>query len=83
MAEANDEKAPAPAPAPKKKAKVRKKRRRWVVLALQWIGIPLLCIVALGIGLVIGYVYIGKQPMDEVYEFDTWRHLYDLVFAET
>jgi hypothetical protein len=78
MTETEEKKPPAPK---KKSAKKRKRRRIFVIL--QWVGIPLLCIAALGVGLVIGYVYIGKRPMDEVYEIDTWRHLYDLVFAET
>jgi hypothetical protein len=78
MTETEDKKTPAPNPKPAPK---RKRRRIFVIL--QWVIIPLICIAALGIGLLIGYVYIGKRPMGEVYEIETWRHLYDLVFAET
>ncbi|WP_412761072.1 DNA-directed RNA polymerase subunit beta [Paenibacillus validus] len=39
--------------------------------------------VTLFIGLSIGYVYIGKQPMSEVFDLATWRHLFDLIFAST
>ncbi|MFH5187593.1 DNA-directed RNA polymerase subunit beta [Paenibacillus sp. TAB 01] len=67
-----------------KKAEVRPKRwKRSLFLACKWLGIPFLCVVGLGAGMVIGYVYLGKRPMDEVYEFDTWRHIYDLVFSQT
>jgi len=67
----------------KVKAKPSKKRRRLIWILVQWIGIPVLSIAALAAGMVIGYVYIGNRPMEEVYELETWRHIYDLVFAET
>lgn len=67
-----------------KKAKVQlKKWKRVLFLTCKWLGIPFLCVVGLGAGMVIGYVYLGKRPMNEVYEFDTWRHIYDLVFSQT
>ncbi|NOU95063.1 DNA-directed RNA polymerase subunit beta [Paenibacillus sp. LMG 31456] len=59
-----------------------KKRRRTIWLVTQWVGIPVLSIAALAVGLVIGYVYLGKRPLEDVYEIETWRHLYDLVFAQ-
>ncbi|MCR8632345.1 MULTISPECIES: DNA-directed RNA polymerase subunit beta [Paenibacillus] len=65
----------------KTKAPSSKKRRRTIWLIAQWVGIPLLSIAALAVGLVMGYVYIGKRPLEDVYEIETWRHLYDLVFA--
>ncbi|TDF93527.1 DNA-directed RNA polymerase subunit beta [Paenibacillus piri] len=67
----------------KAKARSSKKKRRRIWVIAQWVGIPFLCIAALAAGLVIGYVYIGKRPMEEVYDIETWRHIYDLVFAET
>jgi hypothetical protein len=82
MTETEETKPPEAKPKPNPKPARRKKRRRIFVL-MQWIGIPLLCLAALAAGLVIGYVYIGKRPMDDVYEINTWRHLYDLVFSET
>ncbi|MDF2958991.1 MAG: hypothetical protein K0S39_726 [Paenibacillus sp.] len=67
-----------------KKAKAQpSKRKRTIWLVVQWVGIPVLSLAALAVGLVIGYVYLGKRPMEEVYEVETWRHIYDLVFAET
>lgn len=67
----------------KKRPKSSKKWMRVTFLIGKWLSIPVLCVVALSVGLVLGYVYLGKRPMDDVYEVDTWRHLYDLVFSQT
>lgn len=45
--------------------------------------VPILCIAALYVGLMIGYVYIGGQDAAEVMQWNTWKHLYDLVFSKT
>lgn len=47
----------------------------------QWFLIPLLLMVALGGGLVAGYVIVGKREFSEVLQWSTWKHVYDLVFA--
>ncbi|KIL40684.1 hypothetical protein SD70_11965 [Gordoniibacillus kamchatkensis] len=53
-----------------------------VVLAiLKIIWFPAACIVALIAGLMIGYVMLGGQPSSEVFHIQTWKHLFDLVFA--
>ncbi|MED4600724.1 DNA-directed RNA polymerase subunit beta [Paenibacillus validus] len=60
--------------------------KRWkkiVIGLIRWTWIPIVCVVTLFIGLSIGYVYIGKQPMSEVFDLATWRHLFDLIFAST
>ena len=44
--------------------------------------IPILCIAALIFGLAIGYVVLGDQPLTDVFDARTWKHMYDLVFAE-
>jgi hypothetical protein len=44
--------------------------------------IPIFCIAALIVGLVVGYVILGDKPLSEVFDTSTWKHLYDLVFAE-
>jgi hypothetical protein len=44
--------------------------------------IPILCIVALIVGLAIGYVILGDQPLSDVFDARTWKHMYDLVFAK-
>ncbi|MBP1992617.1 DNA-directed RNA polymerase subunit beta [Paenibacillus eucommiae] len=72
--------------AKKTTAKKNKKKTRplWlaIILAiLKFIRVPFLCLVALAIGLWIGYVKVGHQPTSEMFEFKTWKHLFDLVFA--
>lgn len=68
----------------KKKATPRKKLPRWARITLTVVKIaivPVLTLIALYAGLTIGYVYLGGQPMDEVWKLDTWKHVYDLVFS--
>lgn len=43
--------------------------------------IPLLLVAALGGGLVAGYVILGKKELADVFQWSTWQHVYDLVFA--
>ena len=45
--------------------------------------VPALCIAALFIGLSIGYATIGGGSAGDVFKFETWKHLYDLVFEGT
>lgn len=44
--------------------------------------VPILCIVALYIGLYVGYVVLGHESPGEIWKFSTWKHIFDLVFAE-
>jgi len=54
---------------------------RMLWTAFKILIIPILCLAALGIGMVIGYSVIGDRPMSEAFDFSTWKHMYDLVFA--
>jgi hypothetical protein len=68
----------------RKKAKPAAKTWVRVVKGIvRWTWIPIACLAALFIGLSIGYVYVGKQPLDEIWDMATWRHLFDLIFADT
>ena|SRR5690606_12780655 len=44
---------------------------------------PLIMIVMLLAGLYIGYVIMGDQPKEEAFKFSTYKHLWDLIFAES
>lgn len=43
--------------------------------------VPLLCLLGLYVGLVIGYVKLGGQPASDIWKLATWKHLIDLVFG--
>lgn len=58
-----------------------------IILSAIWLTIKLLlipaaCIAALIAGLAIGYVVLGDKPLSDVFEINTWKHMYDLVFAD-
>lgn len=70
--------------APKKKSR-KPTRPTWVTVILtifKILFIPLLLFTAVIVGLWVGYVKLGKQPSEEIFRLETWKHLYDLVFAE-
>ncbi|WP_010278961.1 DNA-directed RNA polymerase subunit beta [Paenibacillus senegalensis] len=67
----------------KRKKKSKKKKRKPIWRVLRFFLVPFLCLAALFGGLVIGYVYLGEQPLSDVWNIDTWKHVFDLVFANT
>ncbi|MBP1971953.1 DNA-directed RNA polymerase subunit beta [Cohnella thailandensis] len=44
--------------------------------------IPVLCVLALMVGLALGYVVLGERELADVFDMNTWKHMYDLVFAD-
>jgi hypothetical protein len=44
---------------------------------------PIIMIVMLLAGLYIGYVIVGGQPKEDVFELSTWKHMWDLIFADS
>lgn len=69
---------------PKKKSR-KPTRPTWVTVILTTIKIlyiPLLLFLAVVVGLWVGYVKLGKQPSEEIFKLETWKHLFDLIFAE-
>jgi hypothetical protein len=44
--------------------------------------IPVLCVMALILGMVVGYAILGGRPVSEVFEWNTWKHMYDLVYSD-
>ncbi|UYZ13940.1 MULTISPECIES: DNA-directed RNA polymerase subunit beta [Brevibacillus] len=45
--------------------------------------IPFLMFFSLVIGLVIGYSVLGHKPASEVFDLNTYKHMYDLIFQDT
>ncbi|WP_169507390.1 DNA-directed RNA polymerase subunit beta [Paenibacillus harenae] len=64
-----------------------KKQRPKGLKVLLWIMrksiVPLIMLIMLIAGLYIGYVVVGNGPESDVFSWSTWKHLYDLVFAES
>lgn len=44
---------------------------------------PIIMVIMLAVGLYIGYAVVAGQPSDEVFKFETWKHLWDLIFADS
>ena len=64
-----------------------KRKRMPIGLRILWqtvriLFVPALCAVALYLGLRVGYVTFGEQNPEDIWEFRTWKHLYDLVFSD-
>jgi hypothetical protein len=72
---------------PSKASKKKKpKKKLWVRIILRTLRlclVPFLCLVALYVGLVIGYVRIGGQPYSDIFQLETWKHLYELVYSKS
>lgn len=66
-------------PAPVKKPRPKWQKILWLIFKI--IRIPVLAVLAIYIGLWVGYTKLGHQPSSEILHISTWRHLYDLVFA--
>jgi hypothetical protein len=66
-----------------KPQKIKKPKPMWAIIVLttlKYLRVPFLCLVALAVGLYVGYVRVGKQPVSDMFHMSTWKHLYDLVF---
>lgn len=65
----------------------KKKEPQTAVKTLLWLLrksiVPLIMVIMLLTGLYIGYVYVGKGSGEDVFQWSTWKHLYDLVFADS
>jgi hypothetical protein len=64
-----------------------RKQRPFALRALLWTLraaiVPILLIAALIGGLYVGYVVLGKSPEGDVWEIETWKHMYDLIFSDS
>ncbi|MFC4100385.1 DNA-directed RNA polymerase subunit beta [Paenibacillus xanthanilyticus] len=60
-------------------------RRHPALRVLLWVLrksiVPLLLLAALLGGLYIGYTKLGGGSGEDVFEWSTWKHMYDLVFS--
>ncbi|WP_106767271.1 DNA-directed RNA polymerase subunit beta [Paenibacillus faecalis] len=58
---------------------VRRKTPGWKI-ALRII-VPTCLLLSLVGGMVVGYAVIGKGDIAEAFQWSTWKHVFDLVFA--
>ncbi|MDP5274639.1 DNA-directed RNA polymerase subunit beta [Chengkuizengella axinellae] len=68
--------------AKKKKKTSLPKPAKITLKILRFFLVPVLCIIALYVGVVIGYVTIGDGPASDVLDIETWKHLINLIFAD-
>lgn len=62
------------------KAKKGQKKSGWWIV-LRFACVFLFLILAFFGGAVAGFVVLGKQDISHVWDLNTWKHVYDLVFA--
>lgn len=55
------------------------KRRRWLWLMVY--SFPFVLLFCFVLGLAVGYSVLGNSPVEEVFDWATWKHVWDLVFA--
>ena len=65
-----------------RKRKPKRKRKAWVTI-LRWTVVPILLFWSIIAGLYVGYSVLGKQPSGEVFQVETWKHVYDLIFSNS
>jgi DNA-directed RNA polymerase subunit beta len=68
-----------------KKKPAKSSKPKWLRVTLRVMRIllvPVLLIIAIFAGLWIGYTKLGNQPSSEIFQIETWKHVFDLIFAE-
>ncbi|MMZ60361.1 DNA-directed RNA polymerase subunit beta [compost metagenome] len=64
----------------KKNDAVTRRSSVWKML-LRLVLVLLFLFIALVGGMIAGYTVLGKQDMSDVFQWSTWQHVFDLVFA--
>ncbi|WP_438348824.1 DNA-directed RNA polymerase subunit beta [Paenibacillus sp. FA6] len=63
-----------------KTTKVAKPKTPTWRIVLRWL-VPVFLLIGLMSGMIVGYVVFGKRSINEVFHWETWKHVLDLVFA--
>ncbi|MFS1511235.1 DNA-directed RNA polymerase subunit beta [Chengkuizengella sp. SCS-71B] len=66
----------------KKKKKTSQKPAKTTLKILRFFLVPVLCIITLYVGVIIGYVILGGESASDVLDVQTWKHLISLIFAD-
>lgn len=65
------------------KTKTKKSRRtRKQGIYTKLVLYPFLIFMAMVIGMYVGYAVVGNGNGSEIFNLQTWKHMYDLVFAQ-
>jgi hypothetical protein len=73
-------------PRESQQGKQRERSRRgggWPFVLAKAMLVPFLLFFSLIAGLMIGYGVFGNKPVSEVFDLGTYKHMYDLLFADT
>jgi hypothetical protein len=54
---------------------------RFARLAIRILWLPVTLVAVLIIGLIIGHTVIGKEPASDIFDWNMWKHLYDLIYG--
>ncbi len=54
---------------------------RWLKVFIFILGLPVLLAVVLLVSLIIGHSVIGGQPVSDIFDMNTWQHLYNLIYG--
>ncbi|MDR6225539.1 DNA-directed RNA polymerase subunit beta [Desmospora profundinema] len=77
--------SPLPVPDTEKTEEADSAKRQiptvWKVLSFLFLGLPLLAVIALVGGLLIGYSVVGDDPVGDIFSRDLWQHLYNMIYG--
>ena len=68
---------------PLKKKKSFRWWRRYGWPIVRHMIVPVICILVMFAGMAGGYVILGDKPFSDVWEWNTWKHMFDLIFADS
>jgi cell division protein FtsL len=76
------EKTESNQPRPKKKKRIKRRTAGQKVLffTAKWMFIIFCLVISVIFGLVVGYSVIGEGNTTDVFDVQTWKHVFDLVF---
>ncbi|MFD0617348.1 MULTISPECIES: DNA-directed RNA polymerase subunit beta [Paenibacillus] len=65
-----------------KQTTVKKRKRKPAWRAWRILIFIAVWVIVIYAGLSVGYVIVGKRPLGDVFQWATWQHVFDLIFAK-
>ena len=72
---------PSTSKSPKKKKRKRSGGHTFLMFTSKWLFIFFCFVFSVVLGLVVGYSVLGEGAMSDVFDLNTWKHLYELAFG--